>query len=86
MLAKKELADSYKNISCLAGHIFQEIYPPCKDCNDDMDSLVLTGLGQNGKEVKLIIKEEGVFEVYGSEDTLKEIGKIRSCRCLYGGK
>lgn len=79
-------ADSYKNISCLIGHLFQEIYPPCKACNDDMDSLVLIGLGHDGKEVRLVIKEQGIFEVYGSESLLEEIDKIRNCRCFNGRK
>lgn len=81
-----EYADSYKNISCLIGHLFQEIYPPCKDCNDEMDGIVLTGLGNDGKEVKLVIKEQGIFEVYGSESLLEEIDKIRNCRCFNGRK
>lgn len=79
-------ADSYKNISCLIGHLFQEIYPPCKACNDDMDSLVLIGLGHDGKEVRLVIKEQGIFEVYGSESLLEEIDKIKNCRCFNGRK
>lgn len=86
MLEETKLADSYKNISCLIGHIFQEVYPPCKACNDDMDSLLLIGLGQDGKEVRLIIRDQGIIEVYGSEETLKDIKKLKSCRCLYGNK
>lgn len=86
MLGETKLADSYKNISCLIGHIFQEVHPPCKACNDDMDSLVLIGLGQDGKEAKLIIRDQGIFEVYGSEKILKEVDKIRACRCFNGRK
>ena len=77
-------ADNYKNISCLVGHLFLEIYPPCKGCDDERDCLVLTGIDYDGKEVKLVIKDQGIFEVYGSEKTLGEIDKIRDCRCFNG--
>ena len=77
-------ADNYKNISCLVGHLFQELYPPCKGCSDERDCLVLTGLDNDGKEVRLVIKDQGIFEVYGSEKTLEEIDKIRACRCFNG--
>lgn len=77
-------ADNFKNISCLVGHLFKELYPPCKDCSDERDCLVLTGLGHDGKDVRLVIKDEGIFEVYGSEKTLEEVDKIRTCRCFNG--
>lgn len=86
MLEKIKIADSYKNISCLIGHVFQEIHPPCNSCNDDTNCIVLSGIGQDGKEVKLLIRNQGIYEVYGSEETLEKIDSIRTCRCFNGRK
>lgn len=74
-------AGTKQEISCLIGHIFQEIEPPCNYCKTGQKEIVLKGTKTNGEEATIYIEDGEIFYFEGVSE--EEIQEIRQAKC-YG--
>lgn len=74
-------AGTKQEISCLIGHIFQEIEPPCSSCKTGQKEIVLKGIKENGEEAIMHIEDGEIFYFEGVSE--EEIQEIRQVKC-YG--
>ena len=68
-----------QELSCIIGHIFIELEPPCAAC-EGKELLTLCGTTHAGQKAVLIVDKDGFYFDGNPED----INKIRESRCMNG--
>lgn len=66
-----------QELSCIIGHLFVELEPPCEECGGER--VTIKGTAYNGDKVEIFITEWG-FEFNGNAELIE---KIREGVCLY---
>lgn len=77
MLGVLKFACTKKELSCIIGNLFAELYPPCGSCGDDV--ITISGVAYTGERVELKITDWGFLYSGSAQD----IERIRKGLCLY---